>query len=195
MLGPNYIDLAFHTAASADPNAMLVYNDFGVDYDTGRDEAKRNAILKLLERLKKQGTPVDALGIQAHLQADSHRDFNASKFSAFLRNVADLGLKILITELDVVDQKLFAAKETRDRIIAGIYEDYLTVALQEPAVISVITWGLSDRYTYISESHPRTDGDFPRPLPLDQDLNPKLAWNAIARTFDYAAKRNFKSCS
>lgn len=105
VLGPDYIDLAFRTAAEADPKALLVYNDYGLDYDTWKDEAKRGAVLKLLERLKSRGTPIHAFGMQAHLRADETR-FNAKKLKAFLRNIAELDLKILITELDVTDKKL-----------------------------------------------------------------------------------------
>jgi endo-1,4-beta-xylanase len=187
-LGPDYIDLAFRTAAAADPEALLVYNDFGMDYDTARDEAKRTAVLKLLKHSKSRGTPIHALGIQAHLQGDS-ADFNPHKLQRFLRDVAALDLKILITELDVVDKKLPPAIEVRDRIVASAYEDYLSVVLNEPAVIAVITWGLSDRYTYLSEFLPRSDGKPVRPLPLDINLKRKLAWNAMARAFNHAPKR------
>ncbi len=187
-LGPNYIELAFRVAAEADPKAMLVYNDFGMEYDNSRDEARRTAILKLLERLKSKGTPIHALGIQAHLQGNA-TEFNPNKLRNFLRDVSSLGLKILITELDVVDQKLPLDVGVRDRIVASIYEDYLSTVLDEPAVIAVLTWGLSDRYTYVSEFHPRPDGAPVRPLPLDSSLKRKLAWNAIARAFDNAPKR------
>lgn len=187
-LGPEYIDLAFRTAAAADPKALRVYNDFGLDYNTPRDTAKRAAVLQLLRQLKAQGTPIDALGIQAHLRGDA-TEFNPQVLRQFLKDVAALDLKILITELDVADDQLPPAVEVRDRIVAGAYEDYLSVVLDEPAVIAVITWGLSDRYTYLSEFHPRADGLPVRPLPLDQDLKPKLAWNAIARAITHAPQR------
>jgi endo-1,4-beta-xylanase len=145
-LGPQYIDFAFREAASADPEALLFYNDYGMDYDNSLDEAKRTAVLKLLERLKASGTPVHALGIQAHLRGEA-TDFNPRTFRDFLKNVADLDLKIMITELDVNDQHLSADNNVRDYTVAKVYEDYLSVALDEPATIAVITWGLSDRYT------------------------------------------------
>jgi endo-1,4-beta-xylanase len=99
-------------------------------------------------------------------------------------------LKIMITEMDVADKKLPGDVKVRDRMVAGVYEDYLSTVLDEQAVIAVITWGLSDRYSYVSESQPRFDRAPVRPLPLDAQMQPKLSWNAIARAFDHAPKRN-----
>ena len=187
-LGVDYVDLAFRVVAKADPKAKLVYNDFGVEYDIPGDDAKRQAVLNLLQRLKSKGTPIYALGIQSHLSGDLN-SFNANKFREFLKNVASLGLKIMITELDVTDDKLPANVTQRDRIIAAVYEDYLSVALSEKAVISVTTWGLSDRYTWLKDVKPRGDKLSVRPLPFDLEHKPKLVWNAIARALDRAPRR------
>ncbi|WP_016952919.1 endo-1,4-beta-xylanase [Anabaena sp. PCC 7108] len=192
LMGPDYINIAFQMAAKADPQALLVYNEYGLDYDSRDDDAKRLAVLRLLEGLKSKGTPIHALGIQAHLKGDS-TFFNPQKFRSFLREVAALGLKIIITELDVLDKNLPEDIKKRDRIVAAAYEEYLTAALQEPAVIGVLTWGLSDRYTWLAEDN--SSGKLLplpfslRPLPLDADYNRKLAWNAIARAFDSAPRR------
>ena len=187
-LGPDYIDIAFRAAAEADPKALLVYNDFGLEYDRRDDEDKRVAVLRLLERLKSRGAPVQALGMQAHLWGDETR-FNPEKLRTFLRDVASMGLKIMITELDVTDTKLPRDADKRDRMVAGVYEDYLSVVLDEPAVIAVLTWGLTDRYTWISKEGPREDKAPSRPLPFDTELKRKFAWNAIARAFDKAPRR------
>jgi endo-1,4-beta-xylanase len=186
-LGPDYIDLAFRTAAQADPKALLVYNGDLLDHDTPEADARRAATLNLLKNLKSKGTPVQALGIQAHLSAN--KPINASKLRAFLRDVAQLKLKILITELDVIDQKLPAESDRRDRTVARVYEDYLSIVLDEPAVIAVVTWGLSDRFTWHSQFNPREDKAPVRPLPLDAQLKRKLAWNALARSFDRTPQR------
>ncbi|GAB1543045.1 hypothetical protein NUACC21_57190 [Scytonema sp. NUACC21] len=187
-LGSDYIELAFQVAAEADPKAMLVYNDAGLEYDIPKHAAKRIATLKLLERLKKRGVPIHGLGIQSHLMAHESA-FNPKKLRAFLSDVASLGLKILVTELDVIDKQLPADPTVRDRMVASKYEDYLSVVLDEKAVIAVLTWGLSDRYTWLSSFNPRSDGQPVRPLPLDSNLKRKLAWNAMARAFDQAPKR------
>jgi len=187
-LGIDYVDLAFQTAAKADPQAILTYNEFGLDYDIPEDEAKRNATLKLLENLKAKGTPIDAFGMQAHLDATKNSDFNPQKLRLFLKNVADLGLNIIISELDVRDRFLKGDIISRDRAVAKAYSDYLSIVLESPAVMAVSTWGLSDRYSWTKDK-PRPDGSPQRPLPLDSQLNRKLAWHAIAEAFDNAPSR------
>ena len=183
-LGADYINLAFHTAARADPKALLVYNEQNLEYD----EAHQVAVLQLLKRLKAQGTPVHALGIQSHLRG--HRDdFNPQRFKKFLKHVAKLGFKILVTELDVIDQELPLDPLDRDRRIASTYEQYLNAVLSEKAVIAVVNWGLSDRYTWLNKYLPRPDRSPSRPLPFDRDFQPKLAFNAMIRAFARSPKR------
>jgi endo-1,4-beta-xylanase len=183
-LGTDYVELAFRVAAKSDPKALLVYNDWGLEYSEERQEG----VYKLLERLKSKGTPIYALGIQSHLYAD-RRDFNPQKFRKFLRSISKLGLKIMITEMDVVDKNLPMDLAQRDRLVAGAYEDYLNLVLAEKSVVVVVNWGVSDRYTWLAEVESRKDRSPVRPLVLDRDLKPKLAWNAIARAFDRAPKR------
>jgi endo-1,4-beta-xylanase len=184
LLGPDYIKLAFEITARADAKALLVYNETNLEHN----EAQQVAVLKLLTQLKSQGTPIHALGIQSHLSGD--RDYiNIPKFKKFLRNVAKLGLKIMITELDVIDRDLPTEIELRDRLIASVYEDYLTTVLAEPAVIAIVNWGFTDRHTWIPGYAPRKDGSDVRPLPFDRDLKPKLAWKAIARAIDRSPHR------
>lgn len=190
-LGADYIDLAFRTAAQADPQAILIYNADKALYDTIEEEAKRAAVLELLKRLKSKNTPIQALGIQAHLNADKHlkKLFNHQKFSRFLTDVANLGFKIVISELDVQDRTLPADLKTRDRLVAQIYSDFLSVALKEPAVTTVTTWGLSDRYTWFDWIDPREDKLPPRPLPYDWQLKSKDARQALANSFKNAPQR------
>ena len=186
-VGPSYVDRAVRVAHEADPRALLVLNEYGMEYDTPAGDAKRDAVLQLLRQLAAAGTPVHALGMQSHLRAE--RPVNARKLTPFLRAVRDLGLAVLITELDVADAALPADVPTRDRAVADAYADYLDAVLAEPAVRAVLTWGLSDRYSWLSRYAPRPDGAPVRPLPLDADGNEKPAWAAIARAFDAAPVR------
>jgi endo-1,4-beta-xylanase len=187
-LGPQYIDLAFRAAAEADPNALLVLNDYDLEADSPAYDRRRAAILALATRLKNSGVPIQALGIQAHL--DATEKFNPAKFAAFLNAISALGLKIFITEMDVADRGLPANVDTRDRLVAQTYAQFLNVALRNPAVTAVLTWGLSDRYTWLKSEKPRNDGLPVRPLPLDENLRPKPAWTAMSQAFASAAERH-----
>ena len=68
-VGPGYLDLAYHIARETDPKARLVVNEYDIELDTPEHETRRMALLDLLQRMQKAGTPVDAVGIQAHLTA------------------------------------------------------------------------------------------------------------------------------
>ncbi len=103
-LGPGYLDLAYRLTHEADPGARLVVNEYDIELDAPEHEARRTVLLALLERMQKAGTPVNAVGIQAHLSAVGGPPFSAEKFRAFLAKIAALGLTIQITELDVTDE-------------------------------------------------------------------------------------------
>ena len=179
-LGPGYIDLAFHTAHEADRSARLAFADYGLEYDNvSWMVEKRGTMLAVLAGLLKRGVPIHALAIQGHLDASRPMGFGDG-LRRFLDQVADLGLEIYITELDVNDQMLAGDVAQRDAVVAANYAAFLDVVLREPAVRMVNTWGLSDRHTSRSTLFPRADGAQVRPLPFDQNLQPAPAAFAIA---------------
>jgi endo-1,4-beta-xylanase len=192
-IGPEYVADAFHIARQTDPHAMLLMNDFGYETKNQYDDYaidKQRATLQVLDRLLGKGVPIDAFGVQAHLLADSFAErFHAKQYLRFLSELADRGLKILITEMDVLDDGLPAAARPRDRMVADVYRRYLDVALQEPAVKAVINFGLSDRYTWLQEDYPRDDGAARRPLAFDENLDPKPAYYAIRSALAHAPRR------
>ena len=194
-LGPDYLDLAYRTAREADPKARLVVNEYDIELDAPEQEARRVALLHLLEKMKRSGTPVDTVGIQAHLTAVGGAPFSAPLFRRFLTDLAGLGLTIQITELDVTDEHAPADVTVRDRLVADTYQRFLDAALDEPAVKMVVTWGLSDRHSWIVrretyEAKWRTDDEASRPLPFDADLQPKPACEAMAHAFMHAPQRS-----
>ena len=192
-LGVDYIKRAFEIAHQADPNAKLVLNEMSLTYSDSSNnsywEQRRHALLNLLTKLKSEGTPIHALGIQSHLLARFNNRFDGNKFRQFLKEVADMGLEIIISELDVSDVELPQNIQARDRLVAEAYYEYLSVVLDEPAVKTVINWGLSDRYTWLSGFAPRKDGAEVRPLLRDRQYNKKPAWKAVARAINEAPKR------
>ena len=120
--------------------------------------------------------------------------FSAPLLRRFLADIASLGLTIQITELDVTDEHAPADVTVRDRLVADTYRRFLDAALDEPAVKMVVTWGLSDRHSWIVRRETyqakwRTDEEASRPLPFDADLEAKPAFDAIAQAFAHARRR------
>jgi endo-1,4-beta-xylanase len=192
-LGPEYLDTAFNAARAADPKALLVCNDYDLEFNDDHNAAKRRAMLGLIDGFKQRGTPIDAVGIQSHLSIARRASFNQTVFANFLKEIADRGLQVMLTELDVVDVGAPSDIPGRDAAVASVYQTYLDVALASPAVKTVITWGLSDHDSWIThykmDEFRRPDGLPPRPLPFDADLKPKPAYAAMADAFRAAAPR------
>jgi endo-1,4-beta-xylanase len=192
MLGPEYIDLAYRTARETDPAALLTYNDYSIEYDNDEDGKKRAAVLALLRRMKSDNVPLDALGIQSHIRAGG-----TTGFSQGVRELLDgakaLGLQVFVTELDVNDDAV-TTEETadRDKAVAEVYRTYLTTALEGPEVKAVLTWGVTDKNTWLNngtkfrKQHPER---LQRPLPFDPDYQPAPAFFAMREAFDAAKKR------
>lgn len=182
-LGPGYIDLAFRAAAKADPASLRLINEFGLDYAIDWQETRRTALLKLLEALLARGVPVQGVGLQAHLDAAEKR-LDQRVLSRFVADIAAMGLKIVVTELDVRDDGLPADIGVRDRAVADHARAWLDAVLPNPAVLGLLTWGLSDRRSWLNDRFPRKDHLPQRPLPLDTELRPTALFYAIAGALD-----------
>lgn len=176
-LGEYYIDLAFHTARAADPAAQLVINDYGLEAATAKSSARRRAMLDLLRRLRDRDVPVQALGFQAHLPGNEEID--KDEVSRFVSDVKDMGLDVLVTELDVIDDQLPADIEERDAIAAKRVGALLGAILDVTRPTAVVTWGITDRYTWVPIWYKRADGQANRPLPLDEDYREKPMMRTI----------------
>ena len=62
IIGPDFIEKAFQYAHEADPDAILRYNDYGLE-----NPAKRKKLITLIKQLQEKKVPVMAIGSQAHL--------------------------------------------------------------------------------------------------------------------------------
>ncbi len=187
--GSDYLEPAFRAAAAADPRALLVWNETYLEVSNGFGQNKRTAMLAQLDRMLARGVPIQAIGIEAHLRAEQAAILGDRGYEAFLGQLAQRGMKIFITELDVQDVSLPADPQARDQAVAAVYSKFLTATLRQPAVRGVITWGLADRFTWIAGYRPRTDGLAVRPLPFDVNYQPKAAYYAIAESLQSAPRR------
>jgi endo-1,4-beta-xylanase len=190
--GVDYIARALWEARRLAPQAKLMINEFGLEYDLRVEHDRRYHFLKLLERIKRAGVPLDGVGLQAHLDL-SKGVLSADVLGRFLKEIADLGLFVVISELDVKECEYILPVEQRDAHVADETRRYLDVALDQPAVRGLITWGLSDRHSWLRVTkddlarYPDAwkDGSSPglnRGLPFDHSMKPKPMYRAIAES-------------
>lgn len=93
LIGPDYIKLAFRFAHEADPDAELYINDYGM-----ASPAKRAAYCRIVKELQSEGLRIDGIGMQSHCGLDYP---NMEEYEKSIKAFADLGVKVMITELDV----------------------------------------------------------------------------------------------
>ena len=204
---PNYIDIAFRTARRVDPQALLTYNDYGIEAEDEASTKKRAAVLALVRGMQQRGVPIDAVGIQSHIAAGvaapeiprpaqqqtplpTYLSDYGSGLKQFMADIQSLGLKIMLTEMDVNDRHLPADIPTRDKIVGDVYAHYLKLTLANPAVIALLTWGITDKYTWLNHEGARTDGQPERSLPFDADLRPTPAFFAELNALKAAPRRS-----
>ena len=188
-IGVDYIEQAFRATAKADPKALLIWNENYLEVSNGFGDAKRKAMLSQLDGLLTRGVPIHGIGLEAHLRSDQANVLGDTSYELFLGELAKRGMKIFITELDVQDSTLPADVGSRDTEVADLYKKFLTASLRQPAVKGVVTWGLSDSFTWISGYRPRKDGLPVRPLAFDVNCQPKPAYYAIAEALEAAPRR------
>lgn len=93
ILGEDFIKLAFQFAHEADPDAELYYNDYSMSVS-----GKRNGVIAMVKKLQEQGVKIDGIGMQGHVGMDYPE---LDEFEASMDAFAALGLKVMITEMDI----------------------------------------------------------------------------------------------
>jgi endo-1,4-beta-xylanase len=93
-IGKEYLVHAFKWAHEADPEAELYYNDYNLD----ASDAKRATCVELVKYLKENGAPIHGVGMQGHYSLAAP---STAKIDETIKMFAALGVKVMITELDV----------------------------------------------------------------------------------------------
>ncbi len=188
--GPGFLAEAFESAHAAAPDAVLIYNDYLTE-----KPAKRERMLRLLRELLERKAPVHAVGIQGHYELDQ---VPMQDLEETLVAVRGLGLKVMITELDIAvvprarwwaeggkyRTEMAATDPYRDGcppdVIARRAEQYAALfrLLRRHAdVVERVTfWNLHDGRSWLNE--------FPwkhteHPLLFDRAARPKPAFEAV----------------
>lgn len=183
LIGPGYIDIAFRAARKADPKALLTYNDYGIENDTADQHEKRDRVLRLVKEMKARNVPIDAVGVQSHLAAADPKP--GAGLQEFVRELRRMDLQVFVTELDVNEHRLTGAIAERDAGVAKVYREYVSMMLAEPNVTAVLTWGITDKYTWLDGAkYARPDGQPQRCLPFDAEYRPTPAFFALRDAMD-----------
>ncbi|MCQ8186106.1 endo-1,4-beta-xylanase [Parvularcula maris] len=190
-MGFDALTHSFHAAKEAAPGATLAYNDY-MSWEEG-NEGHRTGVLRLLERLKKDGAPIDALGIQSHSNYNMPNEFTAERQRAwrgFVDEVVGMGLDIYLTEFDVNDTRLGPDEAMRDRLIADYTKDYLDMMLSYPQTKDLLAWGMVDKDSWLQTFLPREDDVEKRPTVYDSDYQAKPMREAIVAALRAAPVRS-----
>jgi len=200
--GPEYLVKAFQWAHEADPAAELYYNDYDLEMPV-----KRATAVALIQYLRGQGAPITGIGLQSHYKlAADHPSTQA--IDDTITTFANLGLKVMITELDV-DVLPWRASDDPNKQQTGAgpnpYTDVLPDDVQQAlakrlanvfaiylkhrdAITRVTFWGLSDGQTWLNNFPYRGRTNYP--LLFDRQNQPKPAFYAVLNALQTAAKIN-----
>lgn len=196
IIGDDYIEHAFRFAHEADPKAELYYNDYSLE-----NEPKRRGAIELIKKLLARKIPVAAVGLQGHHKMDWP---TLEQQDQTIKQFADLGVKVMITELDVemlprdlennaADVALNIASNPRlnpfpnglpveqQEAQASRYADLFRIFLKHSGVITRVTfWGVTDGDSWLNDWPIRGRTNYP--LLFDREGRPKPAFHSILRT-------------
>ncbi|KAJ6035857.1 Glycoside hydrolase superfamily [Penicillium herquei] len=166
-IGEAYIPIAFATAAAADPDVKLYYNDYNIESAGSKATAAQN-IVKLVQSY---GAKIDGVGLQSHFIVGStpSQSAQASQMAAFTA----LGVEVAITELDIR-----MTLPSTDALLAQQKTDYAsTVAAcaQTSGCVGITIWDWTDKYSWV----PNTFSGQGAACPWDEDLVKKPAYTGI----------------
>lgn len=183
VIGEDYIEQAFRFAHAADPNALLLYNDYN-----STEPAQRDAIYNLAKGLLEKDVPIHGIGLQGHWGINGPSE---QRIREAIELYASLGLSINITELDV------SVYDWDDR--SNLYPDRLPLEVQHKqaeqiamyfrvfneysdVIDRVSFWGITDRNTWLND-YPENNRPN-HPLLFDRESQPKPAFWAVVDPYN-----------
>lgn len=197
--GDEVVRRAFAFAQRYAPDAELYYNDFNAERPS-----KRDGIVRLVKMLQAAGIRIDGVGIQAHWGLDYP---SLADIDAAIDAYAALGIKVMITELDVdvlplskegqiigtaLTQPQFQLPEFKrfldpyarelpasvQQQLASRYADIFRLLHRKRDKIARVTfWGLHDGVSWKNDRPVPNRTNYP--LLFDRQLQPKPAFSAV----------------
>jgi endo-1,4-beta-xylanase len=191
LLGEDYITDAFKLAAKYTPSSQLYYNDYNIE-----QPAKRAGAIRLIKKVQDAGLRIDGVGIQGHWMVGK---VPFEEIEKSIIEYAALGLKVMITELDIeVLPRNFTGAEVSKRIEGGEnlnpYKDGLPDSVQQQLasdyerlfqifekhkdkITRVTFWGVHDGQSWLN-GWP-VPGRTNYPLLFDRNYQPKPAYYKV----------------
>ena len=177
IIGDDYLWYAFYYADKYAPESVdLYYNDYN-------EQFKTQTLIDFVNTLKDEDGNylIDGVGFQAHLYTSD----NLTQYFQTMDAVAETGLKIQLTELDVclgryqspgkaTEENLKAQGKFYYELINGIFE---RVDSGKVKMDALTFWGFSDGLSWRSEYSP---------LLYDKTMKPKLALYGALQLKEYA---------
>jgi GH35 family endo-1,4-beta-xylanase len=180
--GPDYAAEAFILARQADPDAILILNEFGNQWD---GQAER--FVKYAAALEAKGAKIDVLGEQAH---DPPRVPSPAQLLEMLDTLASTGKDVHLTEITMPSD----GAEVQSDFVKGTwtpdfqgryYRYYFTVAFSHPAVKAITLWALWDGSSWLGQGGIITRDWKPKPAyeALDSLINREWRTETSGKTF------------
>ncbi|MBL0347537.1 endo-1,4-beta-xylanase [Candidatus Villigracilis affinis] len=186
----DWVKKCFQWASQADPNAILLLNDFGIEfpgfyiYEKGRDDFDYN----LIRSIKEAGIPIHGVAFQTHLNASKnfYPETNISSLmDGLYKNIEkyqELGVDVYVTEFDLVLAGLNQLSvDEKYALQAKVYSSVLDTCLSA-GVKSFTLFNLIDRLSWLDESggeNPPYSGKNADPCAWDDNYQPKPAYYAM----------------
>jgi GH35 family endo-1,4-beta-xylanase len=169
-IGSDFVYEGFLAARLADPNAILYYNDYNLN-ETGKATMVRNMVQAVNQQYATANPGIsrkliEGIGMQSH----HNTGVPAAQIKATLDLFKPLGVKISISELDVLGQtyQQFAAvgsgtnKHGSSTVTAqglqtqaNLYGQYMKLFLQYSDIIERVSlWGITDNQSWRSAGLP-----------------------------------------
>ncbi len=185
-IGSEYIEKSFQWAREADPEAILLFNSANNESPRDDDTSYNIAALyQMVKSMKERGIPVDAIGMQMHLFLpwSSHVIPVEKEVEATMQQFGDLGVKVMITEMDVNLHEIGGTTEEKLQIQAQLYADMMTACIRSGVCTVFATWGVDDGTSWISSPYSpwvyKNHTPDAAPLLFDIDYIPKPAYAAV----------------
>ena len=161
VVGEDYVARAFEIARRHAPeDVLLFYNDYNTAI-----LVKQMGILTLLKELMAEGN-IDGYGFQMHHDVNFP---SVMQIATSLQRIADTGLKLRVSELDITIPDQSEASYQRQ---AKMYADIMKLLMLYPErMLAVQVWGVSDDLSWRASQYP---------LLFDGNAQPKPAFWAVA---------------